>query len=223
MLAHEGVKNKSNVNEKRQRNQTHQRHGGGHRLPPPTTKIPQFNLNQIQQRRHQKSAPKNRPDRRRHHPHAQPRRVGHTVVAAADSSNRLFQRQGDQAGEEEAAEGVHVAGNETLGDGGGGGTVAVLVFGEEVGGGIGGGVPGDAEEDGEGEEGIDIDDAVKGHDVDTGGGGAPLWNAGHGGGGGGGDGGAESRQRNEKKKKIITFLVGVVLVLVVKLSFLESN
>lgn len=187
MLAREGVNNKRDVNEKRQRNQTHQRHGGRHRLPPPATEDPQFYLNQIQQRRHQKPTPEHRPDCRCQHPHAQSRRVGHTLpsVPAGDDSDCLLQCRRDQAGEEEAAEGVHMAGNEALGDRIGGGAGAVVVVGEEVGGGVGGWVPGDTEEDGEGEKGVDVDDAVEGQDVDSGGGGSPPWNDGHGGGEGG--------------------------------------
>ena len=97
MLAREGVNNKRDVNEKRQRNQAHQRHGGRHRLPPPATENPQFYLNQIQQRRHQKPTPENRPNRRRHHPHPQRRCVGLTLptITACDESDCLLQRRRD--------------------------------------------------------------------------------------------------------------------------------
>ena len=69
----------------------------------------------------------------------------------------LFESQGDEAGEEEGAEGVDVEGYEVLGDGGAGGAWGWV---DENGFGVGGGVPGEAEEESEGEEGVHVDDAV---------------------------------------------------------------
>ena len=88
---------------------------------------------------------------------------GHVIGSSTDSDTTcgnldgLFESQGDEAGEEEEAEGVDVEGNEVFGYGGAGGAIG---WGNESGGGVGGGVPREAEEEGEGEEGVNVDDAV---------------------------------------------------------------
>lgn len=74
-----------------------------------------------------------------------------TVVAGGSADlDGLLESEGDEAGEEEGAEGVHVESNETLGGVGPGG--ASLVGADKHGGGVGGGVPIEADEDREGEE-----------------------------------------------------------------------
>lgn len=66
------------------------------------------------------------------------------LVTRIGDPNGLFDAQGDEAGEEEGAEGVDVEGDEVLGDFGGGG--AGLIGDEPVGGVVG--VPSQADEDG---------------------------------------------------------------------------
>ena len=75
-----------------------------------------------------------------------------------------------------------MAGYEIFGDRIGSSARTVVVVREEIGSRVGGGVPRHAKENGEGEEGVDVNDAVEGEDVDSGGGGSPPWNDGHGGG-----------------------------------------
>lgn len=69
---------------------------------------------------------------------------GWVVGWAPGDPDGLLEAQGDEAGEEEGAEGVHVEGHEVLGDGGAGD--AGLVHDEGVGG--VGRVPGQPDEDG---------------------------------------------------------------------------
>ena len=67
-----------------------------------------------------------------------------TVVDVLAEVHDVFESQGDEAREEEGAEGVHVERNEVFGNGGSGCACGVVVA-DEVVGGAGGG---DAEEEG---------------------------------------------------------------------------
>ncbi|QHO02878.1 uncharacterized protein DS421_13g427550 [Arachis hypogaea] len=82
---------------------------------------------------------------------------GEVVVVVTGKADGLLEGEGDEAGEEEGAERVDVEGDEILGDGGGGraGWIGVEVVRGVV------GVPREADEDGEGEEGVHVHDSVQ--------------------------------------------------------------
>ncbi|GMN41393.1 hypothetical protein TIFTF001_010621 [Ficus carica] len=88
------------------------------------------------------------------------------AVGAAPDPDGLLDPDGDEAGEEERAEGVHVEGHEVLGDGGAG--VAAVVGGVDEG--VGGvlGVPRQPDEHGQREERVHVHDAVQCRDVHAG-------------------------------------------------------
>lgn len=142
----------------------------------PARQRPQLDLNHIDQSQHQEDAPADRTRRGNQVPDPEqvfvdPGQVEGEVAAEVEGPGEagrsggdpdgLLEAQGDEAGEEEGAEGVDVEGDEVFGDLASGGAGGVVVWVDEAVGGVGG-VPGEADEDGEGEEGIDVDDAIEG-------------------------------------------------------------
>lgn len=134
ILAGKSMKHERNVDEESQRDQNNQRNNGGIGIETPTGQSPKLDLNQIHQSHHQKPAPEHRSESGHHHPQPQrhlihmPEMVLKTLSSSAAAGtagfadlDRLLQRQGDEAGEKERAEGVHVKGYEALGDVGSGG------------------------------------------------------------------------------------------------------
>jgi len=89
---------------------------------------------------------------------------GEVEIGGASEADGLLEGEGDKAGEKEGAEGVDVEGHEVLGYRRGGRAGGI---GDEAVGGVVG-VPGEAEEDGESEEGVHVHDGVQGGDVETG-------------------------------------------------------
>lgn len=77
-------------------------------------------------------------------------------IGGARETDGLFESEGDETGEEERTEGVDMEGDEILGDGRRGGAFGI---GDETIGRVVR-VPGQTKEDGESEEGIDVDDGV---------------------------------------------------------------
>lgn len=69
---------------------------------------------------------------------------GKVEIGGARKADGLLEGEGNEAGEEEGAEGVDMEGDEVLGDGRGGGAVGI---GDETVGGVVG-VPGQTQEDG---------------------------------------------------------------------------
>ena len=177
-LASKSVEHKKDINDECQRNQNHQGTNCCESIPTPTTQYPQLDLNQVNQSHHQEPTPENRPECRNEYAGPQRGRVKmphgdaqHLITATATDPNftaafanldGLFESQGDEAGEEEGAEGVDVEGHEVFCDCGAGYAPSA----DEGGGGVVGGVPREAEEEREGEERVDVEDAVQGHDVD---------------------------------------------------------
>ena len=88
------------------------------------------------------------------------------LTAALAHPDGLLDGRGDEAGEEEGAEGVDMEGDKALTNGRVSDAGRVGDAGEG-GGRVGGRVPSDAEEDGERKERVDVDDAVEGHYVDA--------------------------------------------------------
>lgn len=137
----------------------------------PTRKHPEPNLNHIHHRQHQKQAPHHRPHGRGQH--SEPEHLQIDVgsedlvdVLAVQQIDRQFEALRHQGGEEEEAEGDHLEDEELSRDvdagvAGGGVLEAVLPRGGE----------GEPHEDGDGEEGVDVHEAVEGGDVDAGSGG----------------------------------------------------
>ncbi|KAF5446839.1 hypothetical protein F2P56_032437, partial [Juglans regia] len=167
-LASKGIKHKKNINEKCRRDQNHQRPNRSESIQTPTSQYPQLDLNQIHQRHHQEPAPENRPDGgyeypkpQRGHvkvPHGDDKRLAAAKDPGFPNFDGLLEGQGDKAGEEEGAEGVHVVSHEVFGDVGPGS--ARFVGADERGGESAGGVPREAEEERQGEKRIGVDDAV---------------------------------------------------------------
>lgn len=171
-LASESVQNGTNVYDERNRDQNHQWHHSREGLWAPTSQSSKLDLDHIDQSQHQEGAPGHRADTRDQHPNSEDRSVDvgeelnrWVVAGALGDSDGLLEAHCDKAGEQEAAEGVHVEGDEILPNGRARDAGAVRdkgVFGVS-------GVPGQADEDGQGEEGIHVHDAVEGVDVDAGG------------------------------------------------------
>lgn len=90
-----------------------------------TPETPQLDLNHINQRQHQETAPANRSQTGDNHPESERRLVdvvNHGIDPSREVGERggdvephgLFEAQGDEAGEEEGGEGVDVEGDEIL-------------------------------------------------------------------------------------------------------------
>lgn len=136
----------------------------------------ELDLDHVDQRQHEKDAAANGAQTRDEHPGAEEGAVdpgenlGGVVGGDPGEADPLLEAQCDEAREEEGAERVHVERHQVLGDGGAGSAgVGFRILDEGVG--AVGGVPRQADEDGQGEEGVDVDDAVQGRHVDGGSGG----------------------------------------------------
>lgn len=124
----------------------------------PASQSAELNLNQIHQRKHQEDASKHRPRRRHQDSCPECRRVNmdshgdtaHLTTALANPDG-LLESKGNEAGEEEGAEGVDVEGDEILAHGRVG-DAGRLGDAREGDGRVSDWVPSEAEEDGEGEE-----------------------------------------------------------------------
>jgi len=126
----------------------------------PTSNGSQLDLHQIHKSHHQKPASENRPKSRNQSPQPQNHRVNFrntvdpavvvigaqnvTIVDVLAEVDHVLESQGDEAWEEEGAEGVHVERDEAFGNGGSGGAVGVVSVYE----GVGGAGGGDTEEEG---------------------------------------------------------------------------
>lgn len=175
-LANESVENSDNIDEKRDGDQDDERNHRGQSVGVSTGQSADLDLDHVDQRQHEKDAAANGAQTRDEHPGAEERAVdpgenlGWVIGGDPGEADPLLEAQCDEAGEEEGAERVHVERHEVLGDGGAGSAgVGFRILDEGVGG--VGGVPRQADEDGQGEEGVDVDDAVQRRHVDGGSGG----------------------------------------------------
>ncbi|KAK9913649.1 hypothetical protein M0R45_037459 [Rubus argutus] len=177
-LAKESVENSNNIDEKRDGDEDDERNHGRQSVVTSTGQSAELDLDHIDQRQHEKDAAANGAQTRDEHPGAEERAVdpGENLcgVVGGDpgEADPLLEAQCDEAGEEEAAEGVHVECHEVLGDGWVGSAVVWIV---DEGVGAVARVPRQPDEHGQGEEGVDVDDAVQGRHVDGGSGGGHFW------------------------------------------------
>ncbi|CAB4270860.1 unnamed protein product [Prunus armeniaca] len=155
----------SSKDEERNGDEDDKRDHGGQSVGAPATQSPELDLHHVDESQHQEHAPANRTRTRDEHPDPEGGAVdpgeelGRVVGRGSGDPDGLLEGDGDEAGEEEGAEGVHVEGHEVLRDAGpgaaGGGVVylnqgVVRVV----------GIPGQADEDGQGEEGVHVHDTV---------------------------------------------------------------
>lgn len=136
--------------------------GSGAAAPEP----PELDLDDVNESEHEEAASKDGADGggkdagAKQHP-VDARSPG--VAGLVDEADGLLEAESDEAGEEEGSEGENVEGDHVL---------RHLVPGGAVAGGEGavrgvGWVPGEAHEDGQGKEGVHVDDAVQCRDVDA--------------------------------------------------------
>ncbi|KAF7831002.1 hypothetical protein G2W53_013335 [Senna tora] len=151
ILASKSVQNNKNVNEKRRRNQNEERDDSRESVGAATGQRAELDLNNIDQSHHEEATPTDGTDAGDEHAEAEGGFVnlgeeldGEVEIGGAREADGLLESEGDEAGEEEGAEGVNVEGDEILGDGRGGG--AGGIGNETVGGVVG--IPGETEEDG---------------------------------------------------------------------------
>ncbi|PON56525.1 LOW QUALITY PROTEIN: hypothetical protein PanWU01x14_180930 [Parasponia andersonii] len=144
------VQNDADIDQKRGRDEDHKRDYGGVGVRAATTEGPELDLDDVDQSQHEESAAADGADAGDEHPDPEDGPVdpaeepGRVVGGAPADPNPLLEPDGDQAGEEEGAEGVDVEGDEVFGDLGA--WVAARVVDERV---IRvGRVPGQPEEDG---------------------------------------------------------------------------
>lgn len=162
--ASEGVEDDAGVDEHCDRDECHDgddcSRGGAAAI-----EAAELDLDHVDEGEGKEAAPEHGSDCRREDPAAEQSLVDPGgAPMRAHYPDRLLEAEGDEAGEEEGGEGEDVEGDEILGD-----AVADCAVGVgESAVGIAGGVPGEAHEDGEGEEGVDVDDTVEGRDVDAG-------------------------------------------------------
>ncbi|CAI0540254.1 unnamed protein product [Linum tenue] len=168
-LTSEGMKQKENIDNGRQGDQSDQRRNCSNSVQTPTTQNPQFDLHQVHQRQSQEPTSQNRTQSRNQSPQPQGLEIdmnqrlivtrsqhiinnsGGEIGSASNISGAVVREydglldcQGDEAGEEERAEGVDVEDEEVLAGGRGSGAGWV---GDERCGGAGDGL-GEAEEEG---------------------------------------------------------------------------
>lgn len=131
------IENSTNIDQKPTRHENEERHHRPIAMPiPPTPQQPKLDLHHVHQRQHQEHRPANRAHRRHHVPDPKGRSIHMgqierpedpvLVVSPAGEPDGLLQSQRHQAGEEEAAEGVDVEGDQILRDFGARGASGLL-------------------------------------------------------------------------------------------------
>lgn len=159
-----------NIDQKSRGNQKKQRRRSMNSRFAPTGEHPKANLNNIDHGQHEEQASHHRSNGGGEHPESEDLQInvcpkGLVHIPAIEEINGELEALGDEGGEEEEAEGDDLEDEELAGDvdagvAGGGILEAVLA----------GGGQGKADEDGDGEEGVHVDEAVEGRNVDAGGG-----------------------------------------------------
>ncbi|QHO59029.1 uncharacterized protein DS421_3g95610 [Arachis hypogaea] len=170
-LASKSVQNNGNVNEEGDGDEYEEWHDGGVGVGAAAGECSKLDLDNVDECKHKEGASNNRAGAGDEHASAESGAVdasgdelngggvvdGEVVVVVTGKADGLLEGEGDEAGEEEGAERVDVEGDDILGDGGGGraGWIGVEVVRGVV------GVPREADEDGEGEEGVHVHDGVQ--------------------------------------------------------------